>query len=94
MMALPLGFFVLTRTNPDLHMSMVMKGTEIVSGFMDTEGADENTTMAKRFADKVKVNRFGSSGGGNAFGGGNAQTNAKSQAADLGKALSNMKVGG
>lgn len=96
MLVLPLGFFALTRSNPDLHMTILSKGMEIVGPYLGVEGEGENTTMAQRFKDRVKVNRFGNSGQGNAFGGGSssARSDAQSQADDIGRTLGSFKVGG
>lgn len=100
MLVLPLAAFVTLRSNPEMHMSILTKGTELIMPYMNGSASGGNTTMAQRFKDSVKVNRFGSSsqgsafGGGNAFGDGNAQSNAKSQADGVGRSLSNFKVGG
>lgn len=96
MLALPIGFFALTRSNPELHLTMVSKVSEYMQPYLGGGEGAESTTMAQRFKDKIKVNRFGSSNQGGAFGGGggNARANAQSQADDLGRSLSNFKVGG
>jgi hypothetical protein len=96
MLVLPLGFFALTRSNPELHMTILSKGIELVGPYMGVEGEAGSTTMAQRFQDRVKVNRFGNSGQGNAFGGGSgsARADTQAQADDIGRTLSNIKVGG
>lgn len=72
---------------------MVSKVSEYMAPYIGGGQAEENPTNARRFGDKVKVNRFGSSSqGGGAFSGGSSNT--QSQADGIGRSLSNFKVGG
>ena len=92
MLVLPVGFFVFTRSNPEMHLMMVSKVSEYMIPYLGGSEGESSSTTPQRFTDKVKVNRFGSSSQGGEFGGGSS--NMQSQADGIGRSLSGFKVGG